>query len=118
MTGMPSTARRTKTTLKGTRNHTKTKACPPKWVAQAEAAARAAVLERVCQYDTRGPQKHSLPLWHAILSEEVGELAEAILATEFNFRFDPSKAACVREEAIQVAAVALAIVQFVDTGSA
>lgn len=60
------------------------------------------------QQDTKwGIQKHSLPEWLAILSEEVGELAAAILHHEFGD--EPHPNLNWRDEAVQVAAVALAM---------
>jgi NTP pyrophosphatase (non-canonical NTP hydrolase) len=66
-----------------------------------------------------GDQQHSLPTWLCILTEEVGELAEAILK---DTRSDPwhhgTHSTTVREEALQVAAVAAAIVEYIDEGVA
>lgn len=49
-------------------------------------------------------------LWHVILSEEVGEVAQAILHDEFG----GSHAGTAREELVQVAAVALQIIEQYD----
>ena len=60
-----------------------------------------------------GPQDHTLPEWITILLEEVGELAAAILCHKFGNDDHPELD--WRKEAIQVAAVALSMVeQFKD----
>jgi len=56
------------------------------------------VTERARQDDKWGEQHHTDFVWHAILAEEVGEVAEAILE---------GRQADVRRELIQVAAVAV-----------
>jgi len=55
------------------------------------------------------PQLHSLTEWQTILTEEVGELAAAILA--YLQGTDERLELAWQKEAIQVAAVALAIVE-------
>ncbi|EPZ4750236.1 MazG-like family protein [Klebsiella pneumoniae] len=49
-------------------------------------------------------------VWQTILSEEVGEFSQAILHDEFGGR----KAGTAREEMVQVAAVALQIIEYYD----
>lgn len=71
------------------------------------------VLERLRQDTKWGEQNHSPVWWHAILAEEVGELAKAIL--ELQFAGKPTSA--VREELIQVAAVAIAAIESIDRAS-
>lgn len=71
---------------------------------------RAAVLEEISQERKRqdqlwGEQNHALPFWHCILSEEVGEAARSILA---------GNAQGVRHELVQVAAVAVAMIECID----
>jgi NTP pyrophosphatase (non-canonical NTP hydrolase) len=61
---------------------------------------REVVRERWRQDAKWNVQHHSLEKWHLILSEEVGELAEAILEDEE-----------WQEEATQVAAVVIAMIQ-------
>lgn len=58
-------------------------------------------------------QNHSLPEWMTILVEEVGELATAIQEKCFGLNPFPNKVLLGnwRKEAIQVAAVALAMVE-------
>lgn len=68
--------------------------------------------ERIRQDDKWGEQNHDPFTYLAILTEEVGELAQAALHT----RFGGNKASGLREEAVQVAAVALAIVECLDRG--
>ena len=53
-----------------------------------------------------GQQNHSPELWLAILVEEVGELAQAILANEFDPNDHNSHHEGMETEAIQIAAVA------------
>lgn len=62
--------------------------------------------ERIRQNIKWGEQNHRGAKWHLILSEEVGEFAQSVL--------DNHDLAKVREEAVQVAAVALAIVECID----
>ena len=66
--------------------------------------------ERRRQTEKWGEQNHTLGNWGLILMEEVGEWSEAALHTQFG----GPKAAGLREEAVQVAAVALQIVQWLD----
>lgn len=77
-----------------------------------EAAIHSARLERHRQTAKWGIQAHDLPTYLAILSEEVGELAQEILNDKFDKR-TPN----LEVEAVQVAAVALAIVQRIRTGA-
>lgn len=80
-----------------------------------DSALPAIVRERWAQHDKFGRQAHSLETWLCILTEEVGELAEAILKVT---RSDPENhgthSGTVREEAVQVAAVAVALIEHVD----
>ena len=56
-----------------------------------------------------GNQKHTLPEWLMFLTEEIGELAEAI--AEFEYR---KGAAClIYDEAIEVATLALKIAEMI-----
>lgn len=48
--------------------------------------------------------------WNLILTEEVGELAEAAL----HLKFGGEKKYGLRKEAVQVAAVALQIIEYID----
>jgi len=70
--------------------------------------AEAILMERDRQDELWGKQNHSLSEWMVILVEEVGELADAISANIFCT--DVSKKNW-REEAVQVAAVALAMLE-------
>ena len=68
--------------------------------------------ERKRQDEKWGEQNHSPYIYLAILLEEVGELAQAILHSQFGGKaggFDN-----VRKEAIHTAAVALAIIECLD----
>jgi NTP pyrophosphatase (non-canonical NTP hydrolase) len=62
--------------------------------------------ERMKQVMKWGMQDHSIEKWVVILTEEVGELAKAVLEQDLDG---------VKKEAVQVAAVAAAIVQKLDT---
>ena len=63
--------------------------------------------ERARQDAKWGVQDHDGPTWLAILGEEYGELAQCVL----HAKFGGSKSSKVLEEAVQVAAVAKAIVE-------
>ena len=75
-------------------------------------AAAASVLAEMDRQDRKwgANRDHSPVVWHAILSEEVGELARAILHDGFG----GSHAGTTRAEAVQVAAVALQIIEYYD----
>ena len=75
-----------------------------------QSALQAVMAERHKQDAKWGVQDHSLEWWHLILAEETGELAQAILENHFG----GPKGCNVRLEAVQVAAVALAIVECID----
>lgn len=66
------------------------------------------VQERNRQDFKFGPQNHPLETWLAILTEEVGEFAQAIL----HKRFGGDKAAGLEEEVVQIGAVAMAILEY------
>ena len=62
-----------------------------------------------------GPQNHDGPLYLTILTEEVGETAQAICDYRYKGTL-PARAEHIREELIQVAAVAVAMVEAWDRG--
>lgn len=66
--------------------------------------------ERERQDAKWGEQKHDLCTWVTILTEEVGELAQAVLHDTFG----GPHAEEVRMEAIHVAAVAVQISEYLD----
>jgi NTP pyrophosphatase (non-canonical NTP hydrolase) len=68
------------------------------------------LLERAAQDAKWGEQNHEPETWMAILMEEVGELAQAVL----HWRFGGPAAGDIRLEAVQVAAVALALIECHD----
>lgn len=70
-------------------------------------ALEAVLQERLAQDAKWGEQSHEPEIWLAILTEEVGELAQAILER----RFGGPAGAHLLVEAVQVAAVGLAIVE-------
>lgn len=88
-----------------------------KWMAAKEVAMNTVSIERHRQLKNWGSKAHDMPTWLAILMEEVGELAQQTLREKFD---DPSEDQVenMKTEAIQVAAVALAIVQYLETGEA
>lgn len=74
-------------------------------------------IERVRQDQKWGVQRHGFPVWLTVLMEEVGELAHETLL----FRERSGHAALEREslelmraEAVQVAAVAVAMIEQID----
>lgn len=70
--------------------------------------------ERDSQDAKWGRQYHSMPVWSAILTEECGEVAEAALGVVFN---DESEhLPHLREELVQVAAVAVQMIEKIDSG--
>lgn len=72
-----------------------------------------AVLDECSRQDDKwGIQEHDMITWSAILTEEMGEFAQAALQSKFG----GDKAANMREEAIQVAAVALQIIASMTGG--
>jgi len=75
-----------------------------------ETALDSVLTERQRQNAKRGEQNHTLGNWGLILMEEVGEWSEAALHTQFG----GPKADELRTEAVQVAAVALQIVEWLD----
>lgn len=75
-------------------------------------------VERIAQLKKWNLQSHSLPVWTAILSEEVGELSQEVLRQTFNPNGKPTSHERLVAEAIEVAAVALAIAQCAEDGSA
>ena len=70
--------------------------------------------ERAKQDKKWGEQNHDPYVWIAILTEEVGELAQATLHTEFGG--EKGGIEKIREEAIHSAAVALQFVECLDRG--
>ena len=74
----------------------------------------AVLRERIKQDLKRGEQNHDPITWVAILMEEVGELAQAAIETEFAGMGKHGGDEIIRLEAIHVAAVALAIIECLD----
>lgn len=69
--------------------------------------------ERERQEAKFGPQRHPWPTWSAILTEECGEVAEACLMAHWGSEADLDH---LRAELIQVAAVAVQMVEKLDAG--
>lgn len=91
-----------------------TSGIPPTASATAVRMALASVrFERLRQDAKWGEhQRHTLVEWLAILSEEHGELAREILRAHFG----QIQSKNLRAEAVQVAAVAVAIIEAIDAG--
>lgn len=70
------------------------------------------LLERARQDEKWGEQNHNPYIYLAIHAEEVGELAEAILQTQFGG--EKGGWANVRKEAVHAAATALALIECLD----
>jgi hypothetical protein len=88
--------------------------------------------ERQRQHEKWGVQRHDWPVWITVLTEEVGELSQQILAFrarwfEYHDLLDPDLVdqhdynaemgeirARMRAEAVQVAAVAIALIEHID----
>ena len=68
--------------------------------------------ERHKQDKKWGEQNHCPEFWLTILMEEVGEAARGALSTRFGWQ--PDAYANYRKECIQVAAVAVAMVECLD----
>ena len=68
--------------------------------------------ERDAQDARWGNQFHSMPVWSAILTEECGEVAEACL--QVHFHGEEEYLAHLREELVQVAAVAVHMIEKID----
>lgn len=71
------------------------------------------IAERERQHRLWGRQELSWPEWLLILSEEVGEASQA--AGELHFRLGST--AALREELVQVAAVAVQVIEAIDAGA-
>ncbi len=71
------------------------------------------VKERARQDDLWGEQNNDPVTWLVILMEEVGEIARAILSWRFDGPIG-SRGGAIRDEAVQVAAVAVAMVECCD----
>ncbi len=68
-----------------------------------------------CVQDSRwGEQNHDPATWLAVLTEEVGELAQAVLADRYGRDDHNSRQMGMRAEAVQIAAVAIAFVEYLD----
>lgn len=66
--------------------------------------------ERLRQDEKWGEQNHNIALWNAILAEEYGEFAKEVVESMFRNEYTDN----LRTEAVQCAAVALAIIEYLD----
>lgn len=71
--------------------------------------------ERTHQTKKWGVQRHTWGNWITILTEEVGESAQEALRLTFG-KEGEGDIRSLREELIQVAAVAVAIIEHIDSG--
>lgn len=71
-------------------------------------------LERTQQESKWGIQRHNLSDWLAILTEEIGEIAKAILENKFR----DGDIEDVKKELIHAAAVIVSILECIETGKA
>lgn len=78
-------------------------------------AFRPVLEERDRQDEQWGVQNHHPAYWLAILGKQVGQLGAAVLDREWAANVDAGTAT-VREEAVQVAAVAIALIECIDRG--
>lgn len=80
------------------------------------------VMQERRRQDTKwGEQNHPALAWMSILMEEVGELAEAVNETHFDNGPDARRRGGIdniRKEAVQVAAVAVALIECLDRNKA
>lgn len=76
------------------------------------------VYERGSQDEKWGEQWHTINIWMSILGEEYGEVCQEALRLTFDTREGKREEhmANLREELVQVAAVATAIVEYIDQG--
>jgi NTP pyrophosphatase (non-canonical NTP hydrolase) len=72
----------------------------------------AVTAEAMAQDAKWGEQNHEPEVWLAILTEEVGELAQAMLADRFDAADHDSHHDSMEIEAIQIAAVACQFVEY------
>lgn len=73
------------------------------------------VAERTYQDKKWGEQNHDPQDYFAILSEEVGEVAKEVVEWRFNHEsLRKGRLAFLRKELIQVAAVAVAMIEAID----
>jgi hypothetical protein len=71
-------------------------------------------IERFRQDEKWGVQNHKPEKWVAILGEEFGELCQAVVETVFDNGSDKGGFDNIRKEAIQVASVAVALIECLD----
>jgi NTP pyrophosphatase (non-canonical NTP hydrolase) len=88
----------------------------PAMRAELDIALRAVLAERERQDAKWGEQNHEPVWWLAILGEEYGELCQAVLESHFDNGTDKGGFGNVYNEATQVAAVALALLERLNRG--
>lgn len=90
------------------------------WIKRVRELSNAVTNERLHQLGKWGYQRHSEVKWLAILAEEFGESAKATCDSVFGLQGTAAavERSKLRAELIQVAAVATAFAQAIDTGEA
>lgn len=88
------------------------------WIKRVQELSNAVTNERLHQWGKYGYQRHTGPGWLTILTKEVGEAAGKSVELFLNKPGDPILRSKLRAELIQVAAVATAFAQAIDTGEA
>ena len=77
-------------------------------------AFKSVIEERKRQMDLWGVQNHDIATWHEIVSEELGEAAEADLKRRFDEDEGEYTIEDVRKEFVGVAATALSVIEYID----
>lgn len=91
------------------------------WIKKVRELGNAVVNERLHQLGTWGYQRHTDVEWLVILAEAFGEASKATVEAFLGLQGSPEAAirrSELRAELIQVAAVATAFAQAIDTGEA
>ena len=77
-------------------------------------AIQSVIEERGRQNEKWGEQRHNWVEWIAILGEEFGESSQAAVEAHWSGGETPRKERHLREEMVQVAAVAVQIIEHLD----
>ena len=73
-------------------------------------------IERIAQDRQWGEQNNSFEIWLTVLQEEIGEAAHEVLAMRYQTKKDTGSLGGLRKELVQIAAVALAMIESFDRG--
>lgn len=88
------------------------------WIKRVRALSEAVTNERLHQWGKYGYQRHQGTEWLAILGKQFGDVSGKSCKLFMDKRGDPILRSELRAELIQVAAVAIAFAQAIDTGEA